>query len=287
MKCNLCGSKNFRLINHRLFENNLCQCNQCGLVFVKFQPCWEEIKKIYQKNYFKSSYSCLYGYQDYLSDKGNIIRTAVRRLKKIESFLGRRGRLLDLGCATGFFLEAAQKRGWDVSGLEISDYAAGLARKSLGRKIIQNTLSEASFPVQYFDVITAWDYLEHISDPKGEIKKASSLLKKGGLFVLSTPDISSLPAKLAGDKWMGFKPLEHLYYFSKGNALVLCQGAGLRPIKAEYIGKYVNLDFFIQRLGLYSKILAKGLKNLMPKRALNKSIYINPRDILCLWARKD
>lgn len=286
-KCNICGSSDCKVFPNKFFKNILLRCQKCGLIFVELQPELPELKKIYGQNYFKNTNSNSIGYEDYLKDKPNIIKTFEKRFKDIEKLYPEKGKILDLGCAMGFFLEVAENHGWTPYGVEISNYAVNIAKKRFGEKISNGTLDEVSFPNNFFDIITMWDYFEHIPDPFQELSRARQLLKKDGLLILSTPNADSLPHKIFKDRWMGYKDQEHLYYFSKKNVRMLLEQSGFKVLKTERVGKYISLDMFIKRLGLYNKFLANILKSLQSKTDLpNFSFYINPLDIICLYAKK-
>lgn len=286
-KCGICGSADCRVFPNQFFKNVLWRCQKCGLIFVEPQPKFLELKKIYSQNYFKNSNSGSIGYENYLADKSNIIKTFEKRFKDIEKLHPNKGKILDLGCALGFFLEVVENHGWMPYGVEISDYAGEIAKKHFGERIFQGALDQACFPNDFFDIITMWDYLEHVSSPSQELSRVWQLLKNDGLLILSTPDANSLPHRIFRNKWMGYKDQEHLYYFSRENAIMLLEKAGFTVLKSEKIGKYVNLSLFIKRLGLYNKSLADILKFLLSKTSPpNFSFYVNPLDIICLYAKK-
>lgn len=286
-KCIICGFSNCKIFPNKFFKNILLRCQQCGLIFVQTQPEFSEFKKIYNQNYFQNSNSDSIGYENYLGDKPNIIKTFEKRFKKIEKLYPKKGTVLDLGCAAGFFLEVAENHGWHPWGVEISEYASRIAKKRFGKKIFQGTLNRACFPNDFFDIITMWDYLEHVPHPLQELSLALQLLKKDGMLILSTPDSDSLPHKIFKDRWMGYKDQEHLYYFSGKNAKMLLEKTGFKVLKSEKIGKYVSSALFIKRLGLYSKFLANTFQFLISKTNLsNSSLYINSLDIICLYAKK-
>ena len=148
------------------------------------------------------------------------------------------------------------------------------------------TLAQAPFSPQSFDVITAWDYIEHVPNPVEELRNIFNLLKSDGVFVLATPDIESITAKITKDKWMGFKDTEHLYFFSRSTMRRAIRQSGLNVVKEKYIGKHIPLGFFIERLGLYNRPLSSVLEFLVPKRVSDISLYVNPGDIICVYARK-
>lgn len=286
-KCNICGSSNCKVFPNEFFKKILLRCQKCGLIFVHPQPKFSELKKIYTQKYFKNSNSNSIGYENYLKDKPNIIKTFEKRFKNVEKLYPKKGKILDLGCAMGFFLEVAENHGWTPYGVEISNYASNIAKKRFGDKVFNGTLDQACFSNNFFDIITMWDYLEHISDPAEELSRARQLLKKDGILILSAPDTNSLPHKIFGNRWMGYKDQEHLYYFSEKNIRMLLEKTSLKVLKSEKIGKYISLDLFIKRLSLYNKFLANVLKFFISKTDLpDFSFYVNPLDIICLYAKK-
>lgn len=285
--CGLCHNDLFESVGNPKLAH-LCRCATCGLVCVRHFPDPEELRKVYSEDYFKSHDSALMGYDDYARDRYCILKTASRRLDTIERYTPARGRLLDVGCALGFFLEEARRRGWEVDGVDISAHAIQYANEQLGIPARCGMLREAGFEQNSFDVLTMWDVIEHVTDPVEELKYCRDLLKPRGLIVLSTPDVASLVAKITGAKWMGFKLAEeHLYYFSKRTISLALEKAGFEVLEVTSIGKDVALDFFARRLSIYAgpaaKLLGKGVDVAGLDRA---AVYVNPRDILCAVARK-
>ncbi|MCX6760359.1 MAG: class I SAM-dependent methyltransferase [Candidatus Nealsonbacteria bacterium] len=284
--CKICGSFDLKVFPNKYFKNTLLRCQKCGLIFVYPQPEFCMIKNIYAQNYFKNSSSHSIGYENYLKDKPNIMKTFERRLKNIEALYPKKGEILDLGCAMGFFLEVAKNHGWNPHGVEISEYASNIAKKRFGNNIFNGVLNQACFLEDSFDIITMWDYLEHIPDPSFELSLIWKLLKKGGMVILSTPNANSLPHKIFRDRWMGYKDQEHLYYFSEKNMRTLLQKNGFKILKSERTGKHISLSLFIKRLNLYSKPLADISRFLTPEKISDFSFYINPLDIICFYAEK-
>jgi SAM-dependent methyltransferase len=145
-------------------------------------------------------------------------------------------RLLDVGCAYGFFVKAAKKAGWEAEGLEVSEFAADYGRKKYHLDIYTGTLeSYASSKGQtQFGAITMLDVLEHLPDQIETIKTISSLLAPGGIVVAKVPNVTSLRATLARSRWRQFKPPEHLHYFTPRSIALLFRSAG---ITVRYISK--------------------------------------------------
>jgi len=285
--CAICGSLDCRISPNRFFKNTLWRCQKCGLIFVNPQPKFNQIKEIYNQHYFKNNNSNSIGYENYAQDKPNIIKTFEKRWRQIEKLYQNKGNVLDLGCAMGFFLEVAKNHNWQTYGVELSNYASQIAQKFFGDKITNGSLSQTCFSEEFFDIITLWDYLEHIPNPANELTQVWHLLKKGGLIILSTPNTASWPHKIFKNKWMGYKDQEHLFYFSTNNVIMLLEKVGFKILKNERIGKYVSLALFAKRLALYNKFLANIFEKLIPKTYLSQhSFYVNPLDIICIYAQK-
>jgi 2-polyprenyl-3-methyl-5-hydroxy-6-metoxy-1,4-benzoquinol methylase len=148
----------------------------------------------------------------------------------------RPGRILDVGCSAGFFLERARAEGWTTFGVEISNDTAELAR-GRGLDVFTGTLEQAGFRRGSFDVVTMWDVLEHVEDPVAEIAITAEVLKEEGLLALSTPNIGGIFPRLSyrAARWTGRwphpEPPHHLFQFSKATISRLLKQGGLTTIQ--------------------------------------------------------
>jgi len=282
LECNFCGSGGRKPLYGD--DSHLVRCDGCGLVYTRAQMTLEMMKEFYNEDYFTSSNSLNKGYEDYFESRKNINRTFSRRLDLIERYTSGPGRLLDVGCAAGFFLETAKERGWEVSGVDISELCAAYARDRLGIEVRNELFLHSGYEAGSFDMVTMWDYLEHSATPKEDILHAGKLLKEAGILVIATPDISSLPARLFKSNWIGIKLEEHFYYFSRDNLKRILAESGFDVVSSSYIGKYVSTAMFADRLVFYNKLLARAMGNLI--RRIRFSFYCNPFDIMFLIARK-
>jgi 2-polyprenyl-3-methyl-5-hydroxy-6-metoxy-1,4-benzoquinol methylase len=284
--CNLCGSDQ----RHPHCPENglgLVKCPQCGLVFVSPRANPRQLYALYDETYFRNNDSGTVGYTDYIKDEANIRKTFAGRLARLERFI-KPGRLLDVGCAAGFFLSEAHKRGWQVEGLDVSGFAVDYVKRCLGLDARQGTLSELDFQPESYDAIAMWDVIEHVPDPKAYFRKAAELLHPGGVLALAAPDVDSLPARLTGKRWVGYKLAEeHVYYFSATTLSRMLNDVGFDVLNVRHVGKYVTLRLFLERLGMYSALLAQTLA--VAERAFGLSswsLYVNPFDIVSIVARK-
>jgi len=282
--CNYCGECNHLPLFDRLHPK-IVQCKSCGLIFNALMPSEAELESIYTEGYFNSKDSLKYGYTNYLADRSNIVKTSQRRLREIEK-LKRPGSLLDIGCAFGFFMDVARERGWTVSGVEISRFAAECAAGELGLDVVNISAECCEYGRCSSDVITMWDLIEHLRDPAGTLRKLAGVLKEDGILVLSTPDVESLPARLMREKWLGWQlQNEHLHYFSYSTLERMLNAAGLEVIKQMHVGKHVTFDLFVDRLALYGRPVAALLRSLGGLFPAPLSFYVNPLDIICIYAR--
>ena len=288
--CIICGIKDEDLLFYA--PERIVRCKHCGLIYNNPRLDYKSLEKIYSKEYFVIEATVpgvdYKAYANYIEEEPIIIRSMNARMKKVESFAKHKGRLLDIGCAAGFSLLAAQKRGWEAEGIEYSEFCVNYAR-SRGLKVHQGTLESFVGNEESLDAITMWDYLEHSPNPLRDLRICFSLLKKGGVILLSIPNVDSWSFKLLKKKWIGFKNIEHLYFFSRKTLVKLAHMAGLNMEDCFYHGKYVSLSFFLSRVQYYIRF--KPLLTLIEKMANTEktktiSFYFNPFDILNVVLRK-
>jgi 2-polyprenyl-3-methyl-5-hydroxy-6-metoxy-1,4-benzoquinol methylase len=220
--CPLCSGAGF----HTLFVKNgidIVACKRCGFVFSDFAVQGQSadfFKNFYNLSYFsgeqKTCGTDSFGYdENYFSGKrAEKSHIAGSELKQIEKLKPEKGKLLEIGCAAGYFLRVARDRGWNAFGLELSDAAAEFGRKQLGLDIETGTIETTRYPNESFDVIVGMDVIEHVPDPHIFVKRAGELLKENGLLMVATPNVASLAAWLRKSKWPHFRPPEHLHYFA-------------------------------------------------------------------------
>jgi SAM-dependent methyltransferase len=136
----------------------------------------------------------------------------------------RQPRVLDVGCATGALLEYLRERGWQVSGAEISP-SAEYARVQRGLEVWSLPLEEIHLPPDYFDLILASHLIEHLNSPASFVREAWRILRPGGRFLVTTPNIAGFQARLLGARWRS-AIFDHLYLFSARTLKPLLANAG-------------------------------------------------------------
>ena len=284
--CRVCAEN--KKIKVEFIKNSykLLKCPTCGLTYLDYNPKLWQITKFYSANYFKGC-GLDFGYYNYFAEKTNLVKIGEKRLEEIER-LTKIGKILDVGCATGFFLEVAKNRGWQVSGLEISSFAGNVAKKKFGKNIIIGELKEDTFPKNYFDSVTLWDTIEHLPNPKNTLKIIYKNLKNGGVLALSTGNIESLLAQISGRSWHLYHLPEHLSFFSPKTIAKLLENCGFKVISISHPGSYYTLEYLVRRAsGSYPNRLIKIFESLISKSFLARlSLYINLFDIMTVYARK-
>jgi SAM-dependent methyltransferase len=183
--------------------------------------------------------------------------TARVSLEQIERCTDGR-RLLDLGCWVGFLLAEARERGWEVTGVEPSAYAAAQARERLGLRVLEQDLLSADLPEAGFDAIVLGDVIEHLTDPLGALERIGRLLAPGGVLYLTLPDSGSRLARLMGARWWSVIPT-HVQYFTRASLALLLRRAGYEPLLVTTAPKTFSVRYYLWRIGGYSRPLAAGL----------------------------
>jgi SAM-dependent methyltransferase len=171
--------------------------------------------------------------------------------------LGKPGRLLDLGCWVGFLASEAARRGWEVTGVEPSRWAAARAR-ARGVDVIEAPLLEASLPPGSFDTVTLGDVIEHLVDPGAALDHVASLLAPGGVVWIATPDAGSRVARLLGARWWSVIPT-HLHLFTRRSLVRLLERHGFEVLSMGTSPKTFTVAYYLDRLGGYSPPLARAL----------------------------
>ena len=269
--CQICLNTETSLIqNTGVFlessEIDIVKCNQCELIFLNPQPTLDEIEKIYSDDYFLQWYTSekkrefSKNFFRNLFYKNNLLYSISQKMNKPDC------RILDIGCGMGFFLEVAREWRCKVFGVEISRYATKHCRENLNLDVHHGTLETADFPIEYFDVITAFDVIEHLKKLSDFLSLVNKILKKDGVFIILVPNYDSIVFQLDriihGIKKTSLPNVpEHLTYFTMDSLKRLLQKHGFR---VKYISSTDANDEY-ERLkirGSLSAIIRSILDNL-------------------------
>lgn len=197
----------------------LVRCPVCSIVWLRHPPEPDEMHHHYTDAYHKL-----------ISAAGE---TSPRRWQKHREKIAKykeSGSILDLGCSSGSFLGSFRDKSWELYGIEMSPEVAKIAEQATGAKVFVGDVLEASFPPESFDVVTCFDVLEHLYEPRRVMAKVAAWLKPGGIFYVFVPNIDSVEARLFRSYWCGLELPRHLFHYSPVSLRYLAQSAGLEEV---------------------------------------------------------
>ncbi len=214
----------------------ITRCRTCGFIFVRNEMTAEMIQDFYGG-----------GDDSVYVDQNNLenLNYYNLRLREIIAQIRPPGRILDVGCSSGQFLDTMA--GWERYGVEISPNAL-LAEKKYGANISRLPLHSGQWPNAFFDVITLLDSFDHMPNPLDVLTNCRTLLKPGGLIVVKVHDISSLFARACGRRYYALIPPSHLSYFSPRTLRQALERTGYTPLSHRYIPHQIFIKTIFHRL---------------------------------------
>lgn len=230
--CPVCDCTSSRP-RYQKFDLPLVECSQCGLVYANPRLTPEEIWKRYSPDYFWHEYMPALGVRNGEFDLAYFDARHAAMLRFIARHRPGRGRLIEIGAGSGFFLKAAERAGWSVAGIEISSEGVAFATTRLGLEIRRESAEALSYPAASFDVAVMFDVIEHLLDPMASLDRVRQVLRPGGLLVVSTPNLHAVSRFALGSEWAVLSPAEHLYNFSAATLGRLLQRAGYKDVAFE------------------------------------------------------
>ncbi|MDO8638508.1 MAG: methyltransferase domain-containing protein [Candidatus Daviesbacteria bacterium] len=294
-ECNLCGGISGEIIykkrgkpmgSYKITDNSygvhhqIVRCLGCGLVFA--DPIDKDKKIVERYKYFKDP--------EYEAERIGRGQNQKEILNNLNNMFPNKGKLLDVGCATGAFLESAKNDGWDVLGIEPSKWATDVAKNKYTLPVLQGTIDSLKIPKKSFDVVVCLDVIEHVISPRKLLKSINKVLKPDGLLCLVTPDKDSLLSRVLGENWWHVRP-DHIFYFSESSINLLLQSEGFDKNAVKRYSWTFSFDYWISRfnenipfiytVGLFFKKIP--ILNYFSKRRYG----INFRDSLELYYRKN
>jgi SAM-dependent methyltransferase len=283
-KCIVCGGKGKLSLQYVKNGFHINRCAECGLMMVSPQPGTHELARIYDRSYFERGSKYL-GNEDGRTRIQSLINENLR-MEIVRRYLSK-GRLLDVGCALGHFLEVSMDQGFDATGLEIAPFCADNIKERLGLSIKNCDLITARFPARSFDAITMWDVIEHVRSPDRDIAEANRILRENGFLFITTGDIGSMFARVSGRFWHLLTPPQHLFYFTPRSINKMLRENGFVLRKVFHLGKYVPLRFLIfKALETFGAIVSPLNLLIRSKRLADLKIHLNLYDIMTCVAQK-
>lgn len=263
--CPICDSSSYTVIRPARYPTNLTQellhsmyhssgdhelmdqlvsCSGCGLVYLNPRV---------SQHIALSSYTNAVDPRFVEQNDGRIrtfARTFTKLAKKYSIRPSKETRVLDVGCAGGAFVKAAQDFGTSAIGVEPSAWMCQYGREKYGLDLRQGILQDFKLEAESFDVITLWDVLEHVYSPVEVLRECQRLLKPGGLLIVNYPDYNSLARRVLGWKWPFFLSV-HVFYFTPKTIQALLAKCHLTTLAVKPFFQTLELGYVIQRATPY------------------------------------
>ncbi len=293
--CNLCHSNDYAIIYKSGHSDNggmvpqryLCteinkgdfgtvvQCRQCGLMYNN-----PRLKPQVAKELYVNSADPLYVKEQ--KQRIESFRRTARECEKIKSG----GNLLDIGSFYGFFLEAASKEKWQRYGVELSKNAIFYTRKHFGIDVFEGDLFAAHYPDRHFDLVTMWDVIEHLHNPKETLLEINRVLKDDGLLALVTPNINSFMARIFKDQWWFLVP-SHIYYFTPRTIGKMLNEAGFKMIRKGTYGRSFTLSYWATKIEPYNRRIYGMIDKVIRSLKMGQwPLNLNLGDHMLVFAQK-
>jgi 2-polyprenyl-3-methyl-5-hydroxy-6-metoxy-1,4-benzoquinol methylase len=259
-RCALCGggrSKRFLAAKQR----TVAECLDCGLRALSPMPTLGDLVSINEETVHPFFNACLEDEETYRAYFAHKLDDLQQRVPN--------GRLLDVGCGAGFFLDAARARGFEVAGLDLSPVPAFYARDALGLDVTVGSIYDFRAQDGSFDAVTIFQTIEHDPHPAALSRRLLELLKPGGVLMVTTPAADGFVARVMGKRWFGYRNVEHVSFFSRRSLRHALEQAGFEMLALDVEhGKRLTAKYVLNRLINYyydhRTFLRNGLRLLHP-----------------------
>lgn len=256
VRCNLCGGSDavpqpqkarFLAIPAEL---GIVKCSSCGLIFMSPRPSQDDYVEYYNTD-------PVYSVSAYNQSEEKRMAFYRRRAYEIERFIGKKGKMLEVGCGTGVFLKLAQDLGWEVCGTELSrQFQQHATEKHHLNVHCAASLGSCGFPHESFDIVCSAHVLEHILDPLGTLREMRRFLRRSGFLLIEVPyQFASLRdrlryvlMKISGPSGEGkfystlFSSVHHVYFFTPKTLRRMVEEAGFSVLKVTtYVNHHVQV----------------------------------------------
>jgi len=228
---------------------NVSECPECQISMVHPFPSDEEIDNLYSTGNYRTDEGTRFNFLiEYLIYLGSVVKR-----KRIEKFTPA-GKILDVGCGRGSFLEIMRRGGWDAVGSELNKETASYAEQVYDLKVHTGDLIDQNLAPESFDAVNICGVLEHVKNPDAILSKVHRLLKSEGLLVVLVPDIRSFEFQLGRENWFHLDLPFHLFHFTEKGLGRLLRKKGFKINKIKRFHLEYSPFGWLQTLLNVSKI---------------------------------
>lgn len=245
--CLVCGNESFttflncpdHFLTHEIFT--ICKCAKCGFLFTNPRPASSELPAYYKSAEYISHSNSRQGIQNIVYQW--VRKYTIGRKYKLVQGYKKGSRILDIGCATGEFLNYFKNRNWETFGIEPDKQARKMGISSYALNIEDEEYLQV-LPDASFDVITMWHVLEHVPLLNERILQLQRLLSQVGILLIAVPNPASSDAKHYKSFWAAYDLPRHLYHFTQDTITYLFLKHDfelVRKIPMKFDSYYVSL----------------------------------------------
>jgi SAM-dependent methyltransferase len=228
-------------------HGNVLKCLNCGLIFLKPRLSPAELVREYANA------------EDpvYLEHIDARVQTFRYNFEGVRSHIRPSDRVLEVGSYCGAFLKVMREEGIDITGVEPSAWAVQASKQLSDAPVIRGTTDDVPRDAGKFDVIAAWDVLEHFANPLVELRKMRELLDDEGKLLFSTLMIDNWFPQAMGKNWPWLMDM-HLFYFTEQTIRQLLAKAGFELVESRKYCHIVTVEYLFSKLGTLGVPLASA-----------------------------
>jgi SAM-dependent methyltransferase len=219
----------------------LNKCLFCSCIFLSPNPTKQQLDIAYDDSYYGQSESKFPVWIEKVLDH---FRT--QRSRTVTRYVKTPGNVLDIGCGNGRFLKGLIDKKFCCYGIELPSMSAERASRIQGLNLKLGQLCEDDFGEHFFDVVTMWHVIEHLSMPRKTLQIIGKILKPGGYLMLSLPNIDSFQSRLFKGSWLHLDPPRHLFFFGALDLTKIMKTFGFEIVTIKYFSLEQN-PFGIQQ----------------------------------------
>lgn len=233
-ECTFCKKKLITLILNNILTYgefyDVYECVQCKISMLHPFPSDETLTKLYSCGSYRTDRGKRFGFLiESLIHLGRI-----RKRRRISQFI-KTGKILDIGCGRGLFLDVMRRGGWDTIGTEFNEETASHAINTYGLKILPGDIDQHKLLTESLDAININQVLEHLKNPDKVLEESHRLLRKGGILIVSVPDIRSPQFAIGKKNWAYLDLPFHLFHFTEEGLSELLKK---NEFKVKYIKRF-------------------------------------------------
>jgi SAM-dependent methyltransferase len=263
----------------------LRRCEGCGFIRADMDLTEDEVRRLYAEDYFHGK-----EYDDYLGEVDSHRKNFAYRFKLMRQIAPDVGRLFEVGCAYGFWLEHCTQMGVECAGVDVCPDVIRYAAQTLKQKAVAGDFVTMDLPAEHYQAFCLWDTIEHLAHPELFLARIHDLLPPGGWVFVTTGDIGAWSARRRGPRWRMIHPPTHLQYYSRATMRRFLERQGFAVAHEQSLSNCRTVSEIFGRLHTLGKgatrTVAGWLKSATPGPIGRLGIWLDLGDIMFVAARK-